>query len=319
LITGATGYVGRAVVLEFLARGHEVVALVRRSPVDLPPEVELLVGDLDAVPAVEVDGVVHLAARSSVRDSVADPTGVWHTNVTGTLRLLRSLPPGARLVFASTGSVYGTPDRQPIAESAPLAPLNPYGGAKAAAEQLIGWQAATGTLGAISLRIFSAAGAVGGRPDTDTSRIIPRVAAVAAGREPVIAVNGDGGAVRDFVHVADVATAIALALPAATPGTHAIYNVGAVPASVAEIIATTQRVSGRPVAVEHRPANPGEARELRADTSLIRAELGWAPTRTRLEQIVADQWAAAGAAPVPVAPPAQQGAAASASSPSGGQ
>jgi UDP-glucose 4-epimerase len=283
-------------VLEFLSLGHHVVALVRpgTAPVtDLPAEVELVVGDLDASQAlapVEADGVVHLAARSSVRDSLADPTGVWHTNVAGTLRLLRALPPGTRLVFASTGSVYGTPAVQPIDESAATAPLNPYGGSKAAAEQLIGWQAATGVLGAVSLRLFSAAGGIAGRADTDTSRIIPRVAAVAAGREPVVRVNGDGGAVRDFVHVADVARAVALALPAATPGTHKVFNVGAVPASVADIIAATERVSGRKVAVEHRAANSGEARELRADTTRIRSVLGWAPVHTELDRLVADQW-----------------------------
>src|SRR5262249_3968848 len=99
-------------------------------------------------------------------------------------------------------------------------------------------------------------------------------------------------AVRDFVHVADIAAAVALALDAAVPGEHKVYNLGAVPASVADIIATTEQVSGRVVAVEHSPASPNEAPELRADTAKVRAELGWAPTRTTIDELVADQWAA---------------------------
>ena len=186
-------------------------------------------------------------------------------------------------------AVYGTPAVQPIAETAPVAPLNPYGAAKAAAEQIIGWQVATGALGAVTLRIFSVAGASAGVADQDLTRIIPKVAAVAAGKEPAVTVNGDGGAVRDFVHVADVATAVALALFSNAPGDPQIYTVGAVPASVADIIAATARIAGRPVQVEHRPAYPGEARELRADTTSLRRHLGWHPHWTTLDALIADQ------------------------------
>lgn len=308
LVTGASGYVGWAVVHELRARGHEIVALVHESSVTFPDDVDVRAGSLTSEASLRdavagADGVVHLAARSTVRDSVANPTRVWRTNVTGTLNLLDALGVEsartgvpARLVFTSTGAVYGTPAQQPIAESAPLVPLNPYGASKVAAEQIIGWQAATGGLGAVTLRMFSAAGAVNGRADRDLSRIIPKVAAVAAGVEPVVTVNGDGSAIRDFVHVADIATAVALALDAATPGSHQVYNLGAVPASVADIIAATERVSGRPVAVEHRPANASEAPELRADTTKVRTELGWSPTRTSLDDLVADQWAVASSA-----------------------
>jgi UDP-glucose 4-epimerase len=293
LVTGAAGYVGRAVVRELRARGHLVVALVHRSSATFPADVETRRGDLHESLrelAADIDGVVHLAARSTVRDSVTHPTRAWRTNVAGTLNLLEALPAAARLVFASTGSVYGRPAQQPISESAAIAPLNPYGSSKAAAEQLIAAQAATGALGAVTVRLFNAAGAVDGRADEDPTRIIPRVAAVAAGVEPVVTVNGDGSAVRDFVHVCDIAVAVALGLEAATPGQHKIYNLGAVPASVADIVEAMTRISGQPVKVEHHPANPHEAPELRADTSRIRAELGWAPTRTTIDELVADQW-----------------------------
>jgi UDP-glucose 4-epimerase len=196
------------------------------------------------------------------------------------------------LVYTSTGAVYGAPKVQPITESTPFAPMHPYGASKVAAEQIIGWQAATGTIGAITVRIFNAAGAFAGRADRDLTRIIPKTVEVAAGRAPKLSVNGDGTAVRDYVHVTDIAAAIALALEAATPGTYKAYNLGAVPASVAEIIASTERVSGRRVAVEHLPANPNEAPELRADTNAIRTELGWKPSCTTLDELVTDQWSA---------------------------
>ena len=303
LVPGASGYIGWAVVHELRERGHQVVALVHESAVEFPDDVEIRHGSLQADASVrdatqDVDGVVHLAARSTVRDSVANPTRAWRTNVTGTITLLDALATAtlrsgvpARLVFLSTGAVYGTPETQPIGEGTALAPMNPYGASKAAAEQIIGWQAATGLLRAVSLRLFNAAGAFAGRGDRDLSRIIPKVAAVAAGIEPSVAVNGDGSAVRDFVHVADIAAAVALAWDATSVGEHQVFNVGAVPASVADIIASTERVTGKSVAVKRKPAFAGEAKELRADTTKTRAALGWAPIRTALDDLVRDQWA----------------------------
>jgi UDP-glucose 4-epimerase len=304
LVTGATAYVGWAVVHELCARGHEVRVLAHELTRPFPDGVDVRTGDLlseaslrDAVDGV--DAVCHLAARSRVREAAAHPTRVWRLNVTGTINVLDALAVSAartgvvpRLVFTSTGAVYGTPTEQPISEQTLLLPVNPYGASKVAAEQIIGWQAATGSLAAVSLRIFNAAGAVAGHADPDPTRIIPKAVAVAAGCEPTVVVNGDGSAVRDFVHVADIARAIALALDAATPGEHRVYNLGAVPASVADVIASVERVTARPVPVEHRPAYAGEAPVLRADTTRIRHELGWTPEHTVIDDLVRDQWIA---------------------------
>jgi UDP-glucose 4-epimerase len=117
-------------------------------------------------------------------------------------------------------------------ESTPLVPLNPYPSTKIAAEEMVRWQAATGMLGAPPLLLFNAAGAVDGYADPDLSRIIPKVAAVAHGVEPELVINGDGTAVRDFVHVSDIATAVELAVGACEPGAYDVFNVGATPASV---------------------------------------------------------------------------------------
>ena len=290
LVTGATGYLGAAVVQRLLEDRHDVVALVRGPHAALPAGVDRRHADLldeaaMRAAAAGVDAACHLAALARVREAAADPIRCWRVNLAGTLNLLAAAPP--RMVFLSTGAVYGAPAAQPIAEAAPFAPLNPYGAAKAAAEQAIAAQAATGALGAVSLRLFNAAGGY----DPDQARIIPRAVSAAMGDAPAVSVNGDGSAVRDFVHVSDVAAAVSLALDAVAPGGYRAYNLGAVPASVADVLAATERVTGRPVPVEFGPPHPGEAPELRADTTRIRAELGWAPRYTTLDSLVHGQWA----------------------------
>ena len=290
LVTGAAGYVGRAAVTALRAAGHDVVALVRSATP--PAGVEARWGDVTDAAELrsavrDVDAVCHLAALTRVREAAERPTAVYRVNLTGTLNLLDAMAAFGvtRLVFTSTGSVYGRPQRQPISEDAPLTPANPYAASKAAAEQLIEAQCATGRLHATVLRIFNAAG----DGDTDGSRILPRVVAVADGREPHLTINGDGTAVRDFVHVRDIGAAVALSLD--TMGCRA-YNLGAVPASVLDIVDAVARVSGRAVPVEHGPAYPGEAAVLRADTARIRAELGWKPECTSLDELAREQWAA---------------------------
>jgi UDP-glucose 4-epimerase len=272
LVTGASGYLGRAVVRALTLAGHSV----RPFAGDVREPVEAVSG---------VDAVIHLAARTRVRDSFADPVGYYQVNVTGTVNLLAALPPGTPFVFASSASVYGTPDSQPISETCPLGPENPYAASKAAAESAIRWAVSS----AVTLRIFNLAGAVEGFGDPDPTRIIPRVVAAAAGTLSHVDINGPGTAIRDFVHVADAAAAFLLALAEPRPG-HRVYNLGAVPASVNEIIEAMQRIANSPVPVVHHPAHPGESPELRADTTLIRDELGWAPEHTTLDPLILSQW-----------------------------
>lgn len=309
LVTGGLGYIGRAVTARLVAAGHQVTVLTRRQPGDVPdpPEGTALVSgeltDTDRLTEIVAEGgfgaVCHLAALTRVRESFERPLRYWDVNVNGTLSLLRALAAGtqrsgrpARLVFASTGSVYGHTDGTPVAEDHPTAPTNPYGASKLAAERLIGDQARTGALGAVTLRVFSAAGSVGGRPDPDDTRILPKALAVAAGRYPHVTINGDGSAVRDLTHLADLAEAWLRALDAATPGTHQVFNAGAgIGVSIRDIIATVEAVTGRPVPVVHRPAAQ-EAKALLADSTRAHAELSWTPARSVIRQIVTDAWAA---------------------------
>jgi UDP-glucose 4-epimerase len=305
LITGGHGFVAQALSRRLTELGHDVVLLVReasRSPA--PPGPAVVVADLRdraAVAAViadgRFDGVVHLAALTRVRDSLADPVGYFETNLSGTGHLLAALDEQARrtgrparLVFASTGAVYGTREGR-LAEHEPCRPAHPYAAAKHAAEQLIGFLAGTGRLAAISLRCFNVAGALPGLPDRDLSRLIPKTLAVAAGAAEKLQVNGDGSALREYTHVADVADAYALALAAVTPGQHRIFNVGSgTGVSVSQVVEVARRVTGRPIPIEWRPA-AAESQVLMADSALIRAELGWLPQRSDLDQLITDGWA----------------------------
>jgi len=301
-VTGAAGYIGWAVVHELLASGDQVVALTHRTDTSFPATVEKRHADLldraSLTAAMEnVEGICHLAALTHARASVEHPTRYYRANVTGTLNLLDAMTesrqgPVSRIVLASTCQVYGAPELQPISEDADVRYINPYAASKVAAEQLLGWQAATGAVGATTLRIFNAAGAAAGHGDLDPSRIIPKAVAVALGSAPQVNVNGDGTAIRDFVDVKDVARAFVLALHASEPGGHAIYNVGAAPASVLDVIAAVERVTGRSVRVQHQPAHRAEAPTLTADTSRIRAALGWRAESSALDRIVHGQWSA---------------------------
>lgn len=305
LVTGGLGFIGQAVTRDLLAHGHQVVVLARsRAGRPVPAGAELALADVTDRAAVAgvirrggFDGVCHLAAATRVRDSFADPLAYFDVNVGGTLHVLQALAQGRsggdapRFVFGSTNAVYGAQDGH-LREDAPTRPGNPYGASKLAAEQLVGFQAATGAIAGVTLRCFAVAGAVDGIGDRDTTRIIPRALAVAAGAEPQVTINGDGSAVREFVHVLDVATAYRLSLEAAEPGKSRVWNVGSGRAvTVTDVVEAVRRLTGRPVPTEHQPAKP-EPAVLMADNSLIRAELGWQPAHSDLEEIVRDGWAA---------------------------
>jgi len=305
LVTGAAGFVGTAVVRRLLSSGHQVAALVHAAQPagthDLRPGDILDPASLGEAVA-GVDAVCHLAALTQVRESFQDPVAYFQVNVTGTLNLLHAMDTETaragrplRLVLASTGAVYGMPTRQPITEDQIPAPANPYGASKLAAETAVAYQAGTGKIGSIVLRAFNIAGAVDGRGDGDLSRIIPKALAVAAGRFNRLDVNGDGTAVREYLHVDDFAHACVLALEACEPGVHRTYNVGSgTGTTVRDIITASEKITGRPVPVSWGPPRP-EPEVLLADSSRIRADLGWQPSRSDLEAIISDAWQASSA------------------------
>ncbi|MEJ2861934.1 NAD-dependent epimerase/dehydratase family protein [Actinomycetospora flava] len=269
-VTGAGGFVGRAVVAALAAAGHSVMAVTRRTA-DLRHPADV------AATLAGVDAVCHLAAVVRVRDSRADPLGTWRTNVGGTLAVLDALPPGARLVLASTAA---------LADSGPP-PVHPYGASKHAAEVAVRDVAASGALGAVSLRLAN----VAGPGDADRTRLLPAILAAAAGGEEFV-VNGDGSAVRDLVHVADAADAFVAALAVAEPGSFRAVPVGSGrPVAVREVLEAVARVSGHRVPVRHREA-ADEPPAVTIDPARARDELGWTARHSALDRIVRDAWTA---------------------------
>jgi UDP-glucose 4-epimerase len=295
LVTGAAGFVGYAVASLLVEHGHTVTGLTRSPASALPPGVRRHVGDLldpATLPSGETDAVCHLAGLAQVRESRTEPLRYWHTNVGGMLNLLEWLPTVSadRLIIASTCAVYGEPDRQPMDESTAEMPTSPYGSSKLAADRAAADLAATGSIGAISLRAFAIAGASHGRPDHDETRLIPKLLAVQQGRAPEITINGDGAAVRDFVHVQDMANAFAAALDGCKPGTWRAYNVGSGhPTTIRDVIHAVEQATGRPVPRRHVPAAP-EPQVLRADSTRIHHELGWQPCSSTIETIITGAW-----------------------------
>ncbi|WP_007515225.1 MULTISPECIES: NAD-dependent epimerase/dehydratase family protein [Pseudofrankia] len=309
LVTGAGGFIGGVVADLLAARGHQVTALVRpgapaaRSPA-LRRGIEVVAADLLDPRSLDearldrgFDGVCHLAALTRVRQSRAEPLRYFETNVTGTVNLLTTLDRGVAaggpppvVVFGSTGTVYGDPGSALVPESQPAEPVHPYGASKLAAEHAIAHQAATGRIGAVVLRFFNVSGGVPGHVDRDTTRIIPAALLVAAGRTDAFRINGDGRALREYVHVRDAAEAYALALEAVPPGERRVYNVGSgTGVSVSDVLAAVERVTARPVRREFAPPVT-EPRALVVDSGRIRAELGWRPRHSKLDQIISDAW-----------------------------
>ncbi|MCQ0010395.1 GDP-mannose 4,6-dehydratase [Actinomadura madurae] len=265
--------------------------LVRRAA-GVPDGVRPVHGDLlvpDGLPRGPYDGICHLAALTRVRESFDAPLRYFTANVQGTVNLLEAVD-ADRVVLGSTAAVYGTPERQPIPESEPAAPASPYGASKLAAEQAVRFHARTGAIGAVVLRTFNVAGSVDGRVDPDETRLIPKALAVAAGRAPHLDVNGDGLAVREYLHVDDLAAAYVRAVEAVAPGEDRVYNVGSgAGAAVREVVAAVEEVTGRPVPTRSRPARP-EAPVLVCDATAIRTGLGWRPDRSALPEIIAGAW-----------------------------
>jgi UDP-glucose 4-epimerase len=298
LVTGAFGFVGTALVERLTTAGHEVRALTSRGDAAGP---EVFVGDVRDPGAMgravrDVDGVCHLAALVRVREARERAQDYWEINHGGAVTLAKAAAAEAersgrsmRFVLASTGAVYGQPAAQPIPEDLPLGNTNDYGETKRAAEQDVLGMVGAG-FGAVALRLFNVAGAAGGRTgDPDT--LIPKTLAVARGELPALQINGDGAAVRDFVHVRDVARTFELALDHAVPGCRAVFNVGATGARVLDVVRAVRDVTGREVPIEHHPSR-GEAPMLLADTRRIRTELGWRPEHSDLPTIIRDAWLA---------------------------
>jgi UDP-glucose 4-epimerase len=315
LVVGGAGYIGSVVAAQLIDAGHTVTVadnLSKGHDWAVPPKAAFVEVDvLDAPALSEVvgdgfDGVLHFAALSLVGESVSEPARYFRTNVAGTLNLLDAIRAAGveRLVFSSTAATYGEPDDVPILETAPTVPTNPYGASKLAVDMAIGFESAASaargqTFGATSLRYFNVAGASGdyGELHDPETHLIPLVLRVAAGLRESVQIYGtdyptdDGTAVRDYIHVEDLARAHLLALDAITPGTHAVYNLGnGTGFSVRQVVEACRAVTGHPIPADEVGRRAGDPAVLVASSAKIRRELGWEPEKPSLEAMVGDAW-----------------------------
>ena len=326
LVVGGAGYIGSVVTALLVEHGHQVTVLddlstghrdaVHPSARFVHASVFDAARVLGAVPAgnerakhgsAGYDGVLHFAARSLVGESVSEPQRYWQNNVVGSLALLDAMRDAgvAGLVFSSTAATYGAPEAMPITEDTPAVPTNPYGASKLAVDQMLTSYAEAYGLRAVSLRYFNVAGAYGvirERHDPET-HLIPNLLRVAAGEVPEARLFGtdypttDGTAVRDYLHVVDLADAHLRALDLVSAGgsgagLHRIINLGSGHGfTVREMIEATRRVTGHPIPAREEPRRAGDPPSLVASNTRARDELGWAPTRD-LRSMVSDAWAA---------------------------
>jgi UDP-arabinose 4-epimerase len=309
LVTGGAGYIGshaakalhraghRPVVLDNLSTGHRWA--VRWGP--------LAEGDLEdrsfvrrTIRSFRIEAVMHFAAHAEVAESMANPHKYLHGNVASSLGLLEEMREAGvgHIVFSSTCATYGIPQEIPIAETTPQVPVNPYGESKRFVERALEWYGLSHGFSWAALRYFNAAGAdrdgeIGEGHDPE-SHLIPLVILAALGQQSSINVMGtdyptpDGTAVRDFLHVDDIARAHVKALEyLMAGGASSAFNLGTGRGrSVLEVIEAVQRVSGRPVPFRRDTRRPGDPPVLIADISRARNVLGWTPRFTSLDTIV---------------------------------
>jgi UDP-glucose 4-epimerase len=290
----------RVFVLDDLSAGHRE-AVARGASF-----VQGNVGNRELVEALltreRIESVVHLAAFALVAESVAQPQKYVTNNVTAAGVLLQAVALARirRFVFSSSCAVYGHPATIPITEDTPQAPVNPYGETKRDFERLLAEFGPKHGIGVVSLRYFNASGAterLGEDHDPET-HLIPNVLAVALGKQPAVNVYGtdyptpDGTAVRDYVHVVDIADAHlrALAVPLDGPAPVAVNLGTGTGRSVREVVDAAGRVTGKKLQTAEQPRRPGDPPALVAAVDRAAAVLGWRATRSSLEEILESAW-----------------------------
>ena len=321
LVSGGAGYIGSHTVAALHAAGRDVVVLDDFSnarPGTLgelreltTPDLAVVEGDAADRTAVrqlcdehDFDSIVHFAAHKSVPESFADPLRYYRNNLLSTLCLAEiAVERGIdRFVFSSSAAVYGTPEQLPVSEDTPPAPQSPYGTTKLMCEHILADAAASSAMQAVVLRYFNPVGAhpsgrIGEQPITAGQNLVPAVMQVALGTLSRLQIFGndydtrDGTAVRDFVHVTDLAEGHVAALNADL-GTRRsrVFNLGTgAGTTVRELVTAVEAVTGRPVPCEIVGRRPGDIAESWADCSRAEAELGWSAQRD-LGQMLADHW-----------------------------
>jgi UDP-glucose 4-epimerase len=313
LVTGGAGYIGSVTVDKLREKGEEVVVLddLRRGHRSAlredVPFYQGRVGDRALVANIaeehKIEACIHFAALAYVDESVLEPAKYFENNVAQGIVLLEALQQAEvrRFVFSSTCATYGQPDQIPISEMCRQWPTNPYGWSKLAMERVLDSYGRAYGLEFVALRYFNAAGATEHRGEhhEPETHLVPNVLAAALGEKAELSVFGndyptpDGTAIRDFVHVSDLAEAHILALDYLRLGGECSFiNLGSGTGySVQEVIETARKVTGRPIPTRIEKRREGDPTELVADTKKARVALAWNPTFSDLPTILRSQWA----------------------------
>jgi UDP-glucose 4-epimerase len=311
LVTGGAGYIGSHMV-QALAEADESVVVIDNLSTGfsafLPDGVPLFIGDAadenlveSVIAAHKIESIIHFAGSVVVPDSMRDPLAYYRNNTMTTRSLLNTAVKCGvnRFVFSSTAAVYGNPDQIPVPENAPTRPLSPYGSSKLMTEIMLHDVAAAHCMNYIVLRYFNVAGADPkariGLATVGATHLMKIAVEAATGQRAKIDVFGtdyptpDGSAIRDFIHVSDLAQAHRAALSylrggGASTTLNCGYGRGY---SVLETIEAVRKVSGRNFAIQYAARRPGDIMTMIADTSRIRSALDWTPQYDNLETIAA--------------------------------
>jgi UDP-glucose 4-epimerase len=314
LVTGGAGYIGSVMTDVLVDAGHEVTVfdnLSRGHRDAISPRAAFAKGDLADMPLVlatlkdkGVEAVIHMAGDALVSESMGNPARYYRNNLLAGISLLEAMrDAGVKpIVFSSTCAVYGVPERTPLDERMATRPINPYGESKLAFERALDWFHRAHGLKVVTLRYFNAAGAgprSGERHEPET-HLIPLVLEAAAGERPNITIFGgdyptrDGTCVRDYIHVLDLADAHLLALEFLQRNAPRmeIYNLGCGGEGHTnrEVVMCAEKVTGKRIPIAAGPRRHGDPPVLVASSAKARRELGWTPTRERLEVIVESAW-----------------------------
>ncbi|MGB0034911.1 MAG: UDP-glucose 4-epimerase GalE [Candidatus Acidiferrales bacterium] len=312
LVTGGAGYIGSVTVERLCAKNEKIVVLDdlgrghRRAVAAGTPFYNGRVGDRELVEKIireqAVESCIHFAALAYVGESVEKPAAYFENNVQQGIALFGALLQAGvrRVVFSSTCATYGEPEEMPIREQTPQWPKNPYGWSKLLMERLLDSYDRAYGLKFAALRYFNAAGATEklGEHHEPESHLVPNVLAAAAGEKAEVPVFGknyptpDGTAIRDYVHVADLADAHIRALDYLRQGGNSDFiNLGTGHGnSVLEVIEAARKVTGREIRIRFEAPRPGDPARLVADATRAQSVLGWKPVMSDLPAILRSQW-----------------------------
>ncbi|MCX6247049.1 MAG: UDP-glucose 4-epimerase GalE [Bacteroidetes bacterium] len=326
LVTGGTGYIGSHTVVELQKKGYEVVIAdnLSNSTADVVDNIARITGIKPAFEKVDLSdpepcrdlfnrhpglaSVIHFAAFKAVGESVLEPLKYYHNNLGSLMNLLREIEThGIRnLVFSSSCTVYGQPDELPVTESAPIKKAaSPYGNTKQIAEEIINDIVAVTELRAIMLRYFNPIGAhesalIGELPLGIPNNLVPFLTQTAIGKRDFLRVWGndynthDGTAIRDYIHVVDIALAHVIAIERLQEGKNKTkaeaFNLGTgIGYSVLDVIKSFERSTKVKVAYKIMDRRPGDVEKVWADTELANHELGWKAGRD-LDDMTLSAW-----------------------------